>query len=61
MHFLSYSVAGTVIVHTVIEKRMDFSVTSLFTVWVYVYFSSYSVRGFKDISIKDGTLFHFVD
>lgn len=51
MHFLSYSVAGTVIVHTVIEKRMDFSVTYPFAVWVYVYFSSYSVRGFKDISI----------
>lgn len=30
MHFLSYSMAGTVIVQLV-EKRMDFSVTSLFT------------------------------
>lgn len=46
MHFLPYSVAGTVIVQLV-EERMDFSVTSLFTVWVYVY----SVRGLKDIHI----------
>lgn len=40
--------------------RMDFSVTSLFTVWVYVYFSRYSVRGLKDIHTQNDNLFHSV-
>jgi len=48
VHFLSYSVAGTVIVQ-LLEKRMGFSLMSLFRVCVY--FSRYSVRGFKGMCI----------